>query len=43
MQAKREPLTFISKRIRGKIKDTDSWSIQTVWGIGYKFEVKVII
>ena len=28
------------KRIREKIKDTDSWSIQTVWGIGYKFEVR---
>ena len=28
------------KRIREKIKDTDNWSIQTVWGIGYKFEVR---
>lgn len=28
------------KRIREKIKDTDAWSIATVWGIGYKFEVK---
>lgn len=26
------------KRIREKIKDTDSWRIVTVWGIGYKFE-----
>lgn len=28
------------KRIREKIKDGDNWSIATVWGIGYKFEVK---
>ena len=28
------------KRLREKIKDSDSWSIATVWGIGYKFEVK---
>jgi DNA-binding response OmpR family regulator len=28
------------KRLREKIKDHDSWSIGTVWGIGYKFEVK---
>lgn len=28
------------KRIREKIKDHDKWSISTVWGIGYKFEVK---
>ena len=28
------------KRIREKIHDTDSWSLFTVWGIGYKFEVK---
>ncbi len=28
------------KRIREKIKDYDNWSIATVWGIGYKFEVK---
>lgn len=28
------------KRIREKIKDNESWSISTVWGIGYKFEVK---
>lgn len=27
------------KRLREKIKDRDSWSIATVWGIGYKFEV----
>ena len=28
------------KRLREKIKDRDNWSIATVWGIGYKFEVK---
>lgn len=28
------------KRLREKIKDSSSWSISTVWGIGYKFEVK---
>lgn len=28
------------KRIRAKIKDHQTWSISTVWGIGYKFEVK---
>lgn len=28
------------KRIREKIKDNQYWSIATVWGIGYKFEVK---
>ena len=28
------------KRLREKIKDNPSWSIATVWGIGYKFEVK---
>lgn len=28
------------KRIREKIKDNRFWSIATVWGIGYKFEVK---
>ena len=27
------------KRLREKIKDTDSWSLATVWGVGYKFEV----
>lgn len=27
------------KRLREKIKDHDTWSISTVWGIGYKFEV----
>lgn len=28
------------KRLREKIKDHKNWSISTVWGIGYKFEVK---
>ena len=28
------------KRIREKISDSDAWAISTVWGIGYKFEVK---
>ena len=28
------------KRLREKIKDHSNWSISTVWGIGYKFEVK---
>ncbi len=28
------------KRLREKIKDHETWSIATVWGIGYKFEVK---
>ena len=28
------------KRIREKIKDQGNWAIATVWGIGYKFEVK---
>ncbi|HPU62763.1 MAG TPA: response regulator transcription factor, partial [Mobilitalea sp.] len=27
------------KRLREKIKDHNDWSIATVWGIGYKFEV----
>lgn len=28
------------KRLREKIKDHPSWALATVWGIGYKFEVK---
>lgn len=28
------------KRLREKIKDNESWALTTVWGIGYKFEVK---
>lgn len=28
------------KRLREKIKDHPGWALTTVWGIGYKFEVK---
>lgn len=28
------------KRLREKIHDCDAWALSTVWGIGYKFEVK---
>ena len=28
------------KRLREKIKDHDSWKIATIWGIGYKFELR---
>lgn len=28
------------KRLREKIKDHATWKLSTVWGIGYKFEVK---
>ena len=28
------------KRLREKIKDHEMWRLSTVWGIGYKFEVK---
>ncbi len=28
------------KRLREKIKDHANWALATVWGIGYKFEVK---
>ena len=28
------------KRLREKINDHDNWRIATIWGIGYKFEVK---
>ncbi|MBQ2800076.1 MAG: response regulator transcription factor [Lachnospiraceae bacterium] len=28
------------KRLREKIKDHANWALSTVWGIGYKFEVK---
>ena len=28
------------KRLREKMKDHSDWSLSTVWGIGYKFEVK---
>ena len=36
----REQLLDHVKRLREKIKDRENWSIATVWGIGYKFEVK---
>ena len=26
------------KRLREKIKDHEYWRIDTVWGVGYKFE-----
>lgn len=28
------------KRLREKFQGTESWQIETVWGVGYKFEVK---
>jgi len=28
------------KRIREKFVESESWSVKTVWGVGYKFEVK---
>ena len=28
------------KRLREKLTDHDAWSLSTVWGIGYRFEVK---
>jgi DNA-binding response OmpR family regulator len=28
------------KRLREKIKDSEHWALSTVWGIGYKFEVR---
>lgn len=28
------------KRLREKVKENDAWSLDTVWGIGYKFEVR---
>ena len=28
------------KRIREKLSDENDWQIKTVWGVGYKFEVK---
>ena len=27
------------KRLREKLPGNDQWSINTVWGVGYKFEV----
>lgn len=28
------------KRIREKFNENENWSVKTVWGVGYKFEVK---
>lgn len=28
------------KRLREKLGDHDAWSLHTVWGVGYRFEVK---
>lgn len=28
------------KRLREKLPETELWQIETVWGVGYKFEVK---
>ena len=28
------------KRLREKIRDHEKWALSTIWGIGYKFEVK---
>ncbi|MGL4791046.1 MAG: response regulator [Anaerotignaceae bacterium] len=28
------------KRIREKFEDGETWGVKTVWGVGYKFEVK---
>ena len=28
------------KRLREKINGGDNWQLETVWGVGYKFEVK---
>ena len=28
------------KRLREKVKGRDEWELQTVWGVGYKFEVR---
>ena len=28
------------KRLREKIKDHADWKLSTIWGIGYKFEVR---
>ena len=28
------------KRLREKLSDTDTWKLSTVWGVGYKFEVR---
>ena len=37
-----EALAEVAKqtKVRHIIKDNEYWSLSTVWGIGYKFEVK---
>ena len=37
-----DEMTNISKRLRDKLSKGEEmgWSIKTVWGVGYKFEVK---
>lgn len=30
------------KRLREKISDHDMWKITTIWGVGYKFETRII-
>ena len=34
------PVDVHIKRLREKIKDHANWKIATIWGIGYKFEVR---
>lgn len=31
------------KRIREKLEDNEAWSLATVWGVGYKFEVRKLV
>ena len=33
-------LTVYIKRLREKVKGGEKWELQTVWGVGYKFEVR---
>ena len=28
------------KRLREKLNNESEWQLETVWGVGYKFEVK---
>ena len=35
------PWTYTSSGLREKIENvSDQWELKTVWGVGYKFEVK---
>ena len=35
------PSTWHIKRLREKLEGaSDQWGLKTVWGVGYKFEVK---